>query len=292
VEILAPEYVRLRREAMLAQIRNYLRVGKFIKDWTGDYLRAGKILNAWTALTGDALKPKGAWVKYWNDSELQCLTCFKIWSFFPPPDTPFYDLLMPRRSADYPAERGTTLDHPAVAGSMPPIRRVTTPPATDLELANYHLIDVKDEEQTETVLRKETKTYPNDSKALITTKVGITDSVTKSVTLEANKVTTSGGQGGIQIVGFATIQGQIQQQLSRRYAVQSQRTLTVNEEIQVAIKGRSAVELTITWKLIWLKGTAILGGTYKTRAEVPYSIPQRLTVEWRIKDVPLTRESG
>jgi len=276
--ILSPEYVSQKREGMFAQVRKYQKYGPLLQG-------------IWTRLVGDLLMPAGAKVRYSGYGELKCMTCMKTWMFYPPIlQRPEVQQALQRISATHrwPTH---TLYRPPVASPTTPLIHPTTPrPVTSINVANYQLIEVKDEQQAETVLRKETKTYPNESSARITPKVSITDSVTKSVTIEANKIKTSGTQTGVQILGFATIQGRIQQQLSQRYAVEIRRTLSVSEEVQIEVPPHSAIELSITWKLVWQKGTAVLGGTYSvTHAEVPYFIPHRLTFDWRTRDIPLTK---
>jgi hypothetical protein len=267
VAILSPDYVSQHREAMIAHALRR------------DVLRG---------LVSDRLTPAGAKVKYNGFRAMKCLTCMNGWSIDPPlHQSPGMRLGLLRTQSVF---KPPATSQPPVLNLKGPVIRPTTPAATSINVANYHLIGIKDEEQIETVLRTETKTYPNGSSGRITPKVGITDSVTRSVTFESSKIKSSGSQGGIQILGFATIQGQIQKQLSERYAVQIQRTLTVSEEIQIEVPPHKAIELSITWKMIWLKGIAILGPLFGTvRAEVPYFIPQRLTFDPRTRDVPLTK---
>lgn len=270
VAILSPDYVSQHLEVMIAQA------------FRRDVLRG---------LVSDSLTPAGAKVKYNGFRAMKCLTCMNGWSIDPPlHQSPGARLGLLRTQSVF---KPPATSQPRVLNLKGPIIRPATPPAaTSINVANYRLLGVKDEQQIETVLRTETKTYPNGSSGRITPKVGITDSVTKSVTFESSKLKSSGSQGGIRILGFATIQGQIQKQLSERYAVQIQRTLTVSEEIQIEVPPHKAIELSITWKMIWLKGIAILGplfGTARAEVEVPYFIPQRLSFDPRTRDIPLTK---
>jgi len=279
VVILSPEYIRQHDAAMRAAV---------LSNWS-----KGPILRSIVPmLATDALTPAGAIVARSRGDELQCLTCQKSWNFY-------------RTSNLNPAQRFTSqygtpgiagykrqaFGQPAVPNYTAAFRGLSTPAATTINVAGYRLKSIKDEQQIEAVLRTEKKTYPNNSKGRVTPKVSLTDSVTRSVTIESNSVKASGGQAGIQILGFAAIQGQIQQQLSQRNAVQTQQTLTFSEEIQVEVPPHSTIELTITWKLIWLKGTAILGPLVGlARVEVPYFVPHRLTFDWSTRDVPLTKQ--
>src|SRR5690242_313533 len=72
VVILSPDYVRQKRAAMFAQIGKYVKYGPLLT-------------RIWTRLVGDVLTPEGAPVRYSKDGELQCTSCWKSWTFYPPP---------------------------------------------------------------------------------------------------------------------------------------------------------------------------------------------------------------
>lgn len=291
VAILSPDYARQHRQAMQDRIQDFrmsLRLSQRNLD----------------QFFNDPLTPLGAKVECSGISRMKCLTCMNTWRFYAPMDTqqalraqPVLELppdpdppWLPRsaRPNSRPTLRFAGVDPPLAADSADLIGWRPRA-ARAINLQNYRLVAVKEEQRTSTVLRKETKTYPNASSGRITPRVGITDSVTKTVSFEDSKIKASGGQTGINILGFATIQGQIQQELSQKYAVEVQRTLSVSEEVQIEVPPHSAIELSITWKMEWFNGTAVLGSTPGTdRVEVPYFIPHRLTFDWRTRDVPLT----
>jgi len=158
-------------------------------------------------------------------------------------------------------------------------------------VANYQLLGVKDEQQTEAVLSETRKQYSNDSKvATVTQEISITNSVSEMVVTEADNIRVSGTQTGFQILGFAAIQGQIQHQLGQRYSVQSQTTLSISEKTTIQIPPLSTIEHIITWKIEHVKGNAILGRFLMTSVEVPYRIPRRLTYDPQVRDVPRARK--
>jgi hypothetical protein len=267
VAILSPEYVSQYRAGMLAEaliIKNSIRAVYWLSSIT----------------------PPGAKVAYKDPNEMKCLTCNNTWHVYQPQGaSPPGQTLLGTQSVLKPR----TASNPWAASSRGALIRPTPPPARNINVKNYHLLGVKDEQQIETVLRTDTKPYSNPTSGTLTPKVIITESVMESVTFETNKIKTSGGQAGVQILGFANIQGQIQQQLNQRYARQIQRTLTVSEEIQIEVPPHTAIEFSIIWKMVWLKGTAILGQVFGTdRVEVPYTTPYRLTFEPRPRNVPLT----
>jgi hypothetical protein len=132
----------------------------------------------------------------------------------------------------------------------------------------------------------------NPSGAKVTRRAGIVNSVTRTVTIDTNNIKTSGTQTGAQILGFATIQGQVQEQLGQRHAREDQGTLSINEEIEVALDPYQAIELTITWKLVQLNAKALLGLHTMPSVEVPYSIPLRLTFDAVPRDIPGIRKRG
>jgi hypothetical protein len=278
VEILQANYVRGKRAVMLARATG-----------TNSTLHERLV-----GVTGDPLRPP--WAKIASDGpfRMKCLTCMGTWSYYPPwnankTNTSERLLRLPSDPKPPTASQSPAASEP-VAQPTPWI--VGKPrPVSNIDLTNYRLVGVTDEQWTETVLRQETKTYPNQSSGRITPKIGITDTVTKSVTFETSKLKSIGSQAGVQILGFASIQGQIQRQLGERYAVEVQRTLSVNEEVQIEVPPHQTIEFTIIWKLVSLTGSAQLGSFGGiSRAEVPYSIPQRLSFDWRTRDVPSTEQ--
>jgi hypothetical protein len=277
VEILQAIYLDAKRDAMLARATR----------------TSNKVDELLAGVTGDPLQPPWANIVYDSPYRLKCLNCRGTWGFYPlggrKTNTPQRLLRLPSDPKPPTANQSPAASGP-VAQPTPWI--VGRPRLVgNIDLTNYRLVGVTDEQWTETVLRQETKTYPNQSSGRITPKIGITDTVTKSVTFETSKLKSVGAQAGVQILGFASIQGQIQRQLSERYAVEVQRTLSVNEEVQIEVPPHQTIEFMIIWKLVSLTGSALLGASVgASRAEVPYSIPQRLTFDWRTRDVPSTEQ--
>jgi hypothetical protein len=221
----------------------------------------GRLERWWYRLPEELLAPAGAKVEV-DDRDMTCMTCMTMWEIFQP----------------YPS-------------SWDRVRFTATPTRSpSIDVADYQLIDVKDEQQIETVLGETKKKYSNDSSvATITQEISISNSVTRAVTTEDEKIKASGGQAGVQIFGFATIEGQIQQQLSHRYSVETEQTLSISEKTTIEIPPLSTIEHTITWKLVGFKGNAILGKTSMTLVEVPYWIPRRLTYDSDVRDVPRSK---
>lgn len=300
VAILSPDYARQHRQAMQDRVLDFkLSIS----------LAFGQSRQNPDQPINDPLVPAGAKAVCTGIVGMKCLTCMKTWPFFPPKEisTETPQVLWPSPSLKLPAVPDPP---PPARPARPNTPRTLRPPTADqppaarstdlttqwrrrygpaINLENYRLVAVKEGQPTSTVLRKETKTYPNGSSGRITPKVAITDSVTKVVTFETNKIKAFGGQTGVTILGFASIQGQIQQQLGQKHAVEVQRTLSVSEEVQIEVPPHSAIELSITWKMEWFNGTAVLGSTPGTDSvEVPYSIQHRLSFDWRTRDVPLT----
>jgi hypothetical protein len=244
--ILSPDYVRQKRQAMFTQARKHLNMLPPIRTW----------------LSGDPLIPAGAKVQYNGGIGMKCLTCMNTWNFNPPLGMPL------------PSMRHTAVDpasgRAAVTNRTTPSLRATAPiPVTNINVANYQLIDIKDEQRIETVLYEEKRKLENPSGAKVTRRAGIVNSVTRTVTIDTNNIKTSGTQTGAQILGFATIQGQVQEQLGQRHAREDQGTLSINEEIEVALDPYQAIELTITWKLVQLNAKALLGLHTIPSVEVP-----------------------
>lgn len=157
------------------------------------------------------------------------------------------------------------------------------------------MTSVRDIAQMEMPLRRETRIYPNNTgSSTLTKRVGISNPVSRTVTIESSKLRAHNAQAGVTIVGFAEIQGQVQQQLGERYSVATGDTITISEETTIQIPPGSVIEHTIQWKVVYEFGLAVLGQPLDSRygqlAEVPYRVPMRLTYSDDINDAPTARK--
>jgi hypothetical protein len=174
------------------------------------------------------------------------------------------------------------------------------------------LTGVTAEQQVERPLYSERKQYPNNSsEATLTKEVSISTSITLSVTTESSHVKAHNTEAGLTILGFAVIQGQVQQELSKLYSVMTESTFAISEKTTIEIPPSCTVEHVIHWIEVSLGGIALLGRPQNfssprtipmdlslTRresmtfpssqdlAEVPYRVPLRLTYSEELNDVP------
>ena len=292
--ILSQEYVASSKDAgfrfkdLRAVAEQYVRHPRSIKSISVNAPARRRFVRTMRELELEVLAPAGTKVEITADEHVRCLTCLNQWpialtgpgtSLLPRRDQP---TVSPRPSWSAPLQRG----FPAT-----PASQATPSPVKSINVANYQLLGVKDEQQTEAVLSETSKQYSNDSKVVtVTQEISITNSVTGTVVTEADNIRVSGTQTGFQILGFATIQGQIQHQLGQRYSVQTQNTLSISEKTTIQIPPLSTIEHIITWKMEYVKGNAILGRFLMTSVEVPYRIPRRLTYDTQVRDVPRTRK--
>jgi hypothetical protein len=174
-----------------------------------------------------------------------------------------------------------------VFGAKPP------PLVREVDLTGCRVIGVMADKKVETPLPVERREYPNNSSAAtLTVEVGISNSITMTVTTEASRVKAHNAQAGVTILGFTAIQAQVQRELSERYAVNVENTFTVSEKLTVEVPPSTTVELLIHWMTVSWNGIAILGkpsSPTSSFAEVPYSVPARLTYTEELNDVPRSK---
>ena len=164
-----------------------------------------------------------------------------------------------------------------------------------VDLRGCQMTGRKDERQIEEFLSRERKEYRNNSSvATLTKEVSISNSITRTVTIESNKVTAHNAQASVTIFGFGTIQAVVQQQLSETYSVAVGNTLTISETTTIEIPPSAVVEHIIQWKLVSWNGIAILGpagsSSSSSLAEVPFRVPHRLTYTDELNDVPRSKK--
>ena len=118
-----------------------------------------------------------------------------------------------------------------------------------IDLARCHVTGIREQGSIETFLSEERKTYRNSSKsATLTKEIDISNCLARTVTIEAGKLRAHNAQAGITLLGFGSIQGQLQQQLNQRYSVAVQTSITINEKTTIQIPPNSVVEHVIQWR--------------------------------------------
>lgn len=165
---------------------------------------------------------RGARAKITDYGSIQCLTCMETWS---------------SASADEPSPRTSTR----------------------VDLSGCSLIRVKDERYVDIFLTPERNVYPNNSSGTVTQETSISHTITRTVTTESSKLTSYNAQAGITLVGFATIQGQVQKQLGQHYSVTLGSSSSISKKSSVSIPPYSSIEHVIQWKIVTCAGTALLG---------------------------------
>jgi hypothetical protein len=198
-----------------------------------------------------------------------------------------------RASAD-PRRRTPLNDEELLKDIQLPAQQLSQP-LQRIDIGRCRITGIREQATLETLLSEERKTYPNSSKnATLTKEIGVSNSIARTVTIEASKLRAHNAQAGITLLGFASIQGQVQQQLNQRYSVTAENSITVSEKTTIQIPPNSTVEHVIQWKVVILNGLAILGETPRFSqsfdlAEVPYHLALRLTYTESLHDVPLNR---
>lgn len=171
--------------------------------------------------------------------------------------------------------------------SKPPVK--PSKPKT-IDLSRCQVIDVRDVQHIEVPLAEERRTYPNSSTAATLVKeVAISNSVARTVTVETSNLRAINVSSGYRIVGFPSIQGQVEIQLTQRHSVNTENTISFDERTTIQIPPNTTVEHIIKWKLVFCRGMAILGTAEPVSgrglAEVPYQLPYRLTYTDSLRDV-------
>ena len=208
---------------------------------------------------------------------MQCLTCNKEWMV--------QSLLSPPTS-EFQSASGMSVRQDQAVSPEPPM-----PVQRKINLADCKVVELSQVEQIAANLPLEIKTYPNKSKtSTLTKEISVSNTIAREVTIESSQLRAHNAEAGITLVGFATIQGQVQAQLNQTYAVRTQSSITITEKTTIQIPPASAIEHRIRWTVISEKGLAILGKsvtlpTQSRLAEVPYQVPLRLTYTEEIIDV-------
>lgn len=228
--------------------------------------KVGKVLM--TTWNHPILAPSESHVIMGTDGTMECTTCHGEWSIG----------LRPIAShSEGPAAPNLPLTPSAASKTVPSaaLRKV--------DLSGCEILGVTGEKPVEVVIEETRKKYRNNSNTTVTREISISTSVTRAVTTDSSQLKSYNTDAGITIFGFATIQGHVQQQLSHRYSVMLQNTLSVSEKSSVVIQPHSAIEHVIQWKVVSWSGTALLGEPAQVHpqpvAQIPYEVPFRLTYE-------------
>jgi len=99
-----------------------------------------------------------------------------------------------------------------------------------VDLSGSALVGVTGQSKVERFLFEQRKKYSNNSGSTVTREMSVAHSIRLTVTIESSKLQSRNAQGGVTLAGFATIQGQVQRQLSERYSMTLESTSSVSEE--------------------------------------------------------------
>ncbi len=166
-----------------------------------------------------------------------------------------------------------------------------SPTPRTINLARCHVTELRELGEIERFLSEERKTYPNNSKsATVTKELSVSNSIVRTVTIEASKLKAHNADASVTLFGFASIQGTVQQQLNQRYSVTMQSSVSISEKTTIQLPPNTVVEHVIQWKLVSINGLAFLGASGPSPsslilAEVPYQVPLRLTYTETVNDI-------
>lgn len=280
VVILSPAHMSQHREqlkAVASQVYNTLERGAeaassfdddpnlgFFQKLKLIRLAGSSFITAWNG-NNPILAPSAAenTATILADGTMECSTCRETWP-------------IGTRSIPYDSDSLTALTQPSLPSATP-----GTVPAVDL--SGCEVLGVKNEKPVEVFIEEVRKKYRNNSSSTVTKEISISSSITRAVTTDSSRIKSNDMSAGVNIAGFATIQGHVQRQLSERYSATLQDTLSVSETTSVTIPPNSTIEHVIRWKLVSWAGTALLGKLTESRpqtlAQIPYEVPFRLTYE-------------
>ncbi|MEU1177586.1 hypothetical protein ABZ464_08050 [Streptomyces sp. NPDC005820] len=142
--------------------------------------------------------------------------------------------------------------------------------------------------QEEQVIEVERHPFTNSSRtAPATRQLEISNSIERTVQIESGSAARRGGGATVSVLGLGSVMGQLEQEVSQRYALSSRSSLTVRESVSVEVAPRTAVELVVEWKTVCARGDIRLGtGRRGEDALIPYRVPIRLTFEAEVRDLP------
>ncbi|MEU6800352.1 hypothetical protein [Streptomyces neyagawaensis] len=143
-------------------------------------------------------------------------------------------------------------------------------------------------EPEEEVIEIERHPFTNNSRTSSATRqLEVSNSIERTVQIESSSVSRHGGGATVSVLGLGSVMGQLQQEISKRYALTSRSSLTVRESVSVEVPPRTAVELVVEWKKVCARGDIRLGtGRHREDALIPYRVPVRLTFVAEVKDLP------
>lgn len=258
----------------------FLRRNKIQLDYYARFLSSASFRAQFKDRYPYLKSPPGAKVsESWGSGQMLCLTCMKEW--------PTGASARKQAEPDVIPQQIGGLSR---LGQQGPPYDSKTSPVTELNLAGCSVTELKTMGSIETPLPQEVKTYPNNSKvATVTKEVSITNTITREVTIESSQLRARNAEAGITLFGFATIQGQIQEQLNQSYAVTTRNTISISEKTTIEIPPGTTIEHVIRWAVVSEKGLAILGKSeampaVSRLAEIPYQIPLRLTYTEEVRD--------
>jgi hypothetical protein len=285
--LLSDEYVR-QMAGHLEQAAIRIMQGQYLLDNVSRITKALGVRtpreNDEALLEGPERKVKVTRGNYTTASTLQCQTCMNTWHIIA--FSKFATTLSPRSQL----LRTTPLLNPRPGPAGSPSGNE----ARSINLSGCSVTSLQKTAPIEMSWYEERKPYYNNTtSSSVTKEVSLSTSLSKSVTIESDKLKAHNAGANINIIGFAAIQGQVQDQIGERYSVATQDTVTFSETTRIEIPPGSAVEHVIHWIVVYYTGLAILGQPFDARnsrlAEVPYRVPWRLKYTDEVNNAPRAR---
>ena len=166
----------------------------------------------------------------------------------------------------------------------PPLR--TGPPRLDVSFNRAFVLNVQAGRRRLEPIGSEAYDFDNKGSSSTSEEtLEITNTTEFVMTFEKESATVKGGKGSVNVLNFASLEGDLESTLRRQYSIQATSTLSVQRTSRITIPPRTHVRVTFNWKRVWQDGTISVRTANGLEVALPYSITVDLSFDKTTQDI-------
>lgn len=119
----------------------------------------------------------------------------------------------------------------------------------------------------------------------VTQKLSFSRQWRQSVTIESEKVATQSSGVSLAVLDIATMEANAETVVRDNYSTEDSSERTSTREVEVTVKGGTAMEVLLHWKKVWQGGVVVFEGPDGATVEMPFALAVDVTFDQEFASV-------
>jgi hypothetical protein len=119
----------------------------------------------------------------------------------------------------------------------------------------------------------------------VTQKLSFSRQWRQSVTIESEKISTQSSGVSLAVLDIATLESNAETVVRDNYSTEDSSERTSTREVQVTVKGGTAMEVLLHWKKVWQGGVVVFEGPNGATIEMPFALAVDVTFDQEFASV-------